>query len=155
MMKRWVKSCQKGITESRIHRTRLPQQNPNEHITAPEDAMQIDLVPELPPSGGYENILTAIDVFSLYLFADLTSNKDEKTIARVTIIILTKNAYLPTTIISDRSSAFMSHVIKEVAGVLGLNLKHATTMHAQTIGTPQQSHAPTKRTLKIETGKRR
>ena len=30
----------------------------------PEDAMQIDLLPNLPPSGGYENVLTAIDVFS-------------------------------------------------------------------------------------------
>ena len=30
----------------------LPGQFTNEHNTAPEDAMQIDLVPELPPSGG-------------------------------------------------------------------------------------------------------
>ena len=49
-------------------------QNPNEYITAPEDAMQIDLVPGLAPSGGYENIVTAIDVFSRYLFAYPTSN---------------------------------------------------------------------------------
>ena len=44
--------------------TRSPLQNPNEHNTAPKDAMQIDLVPELPPSDGYENIMTAMDVFS-------------------------------------------------------------------------------------------
>ena len=31
--------------------------------------MQIDLVPGLPPSGGYETIVTAIDVFSRSLFA--------------------------------------------------------------------------------------
>ena len=31
--------------------------------------MQIDLLPNLPPSGGYENLLKAIDVFSRYLFA--------------------------------------------------------------------------------------
>ena len=51
-------SCEHCVRESRIDRslTRPPLQNPNEHITAPEDAMQIDLVPELPPSGGYENI---------------------------------------------------------------------------------------------------
>ena len=34
----------------------------------PEDAMQIDLLPNVPPSGGYENIITAMDVFSRYLF---------------------------------------------------------------------------------------
>ena len=35
--------------------------------------MQIDLVPELPPSGGFENILTAMEVFSRHLFAYPTS----------------------------------------------------------------------------------
>ena len=96
--------------------------------------MQIDLVPELPPSGGYENIVTAMDVFSRYLLAYPTSNQDAKTIAKVLINIMTKHAYLPTTLISDKGTAFMSHVIEEVAGVLGITLKHATTKHAQTIG---------------------
>ena len=34
----------------------------------PEDTMHIDLLPNLPPSGRYENIITAMDVFSRYLF---------------------------------------------------------------------------------------
>ena len=40
-------SCEQCIRESRIVRslTRSPLKNPNEHITAPEDAIQIDLVP--------------------------------------------------------------------------------------------------------------
>ena len=64
-------SCKQCIRESRIDRslTRPPLQNPNEHTTVPENAMQIDLVRELPPSAGYENIVTAMDVFSRYLFA--------------------------------------------------------------------------------------
>ena len=49
----------------------------------------------------------------------------------------------------------MSHVIKEVAGVLGITLKHATTKHAQTIGLLERSHASIKQALKIETGERR
>ena len=63
-------SREQCIRESRIDQnlTRPPLENPNEHITAPEDAMPIDLVPELPPSGGYENIVTAMDVFpAIYL----------------------------------------------------------------------------------------
>ena len=41
-------SCDQCTRESRVDRilTRLLLQNPNEHITEPEDAMQIDLVPE-------------------------------------------------------------------------------------------------------------
>ena len=49
----------------------------------------------------------------------------------------------------------MSHVIKEVAVVLGITLKHATTKHAQTIGLLERSHASIKQALKIETGERR
>ena len=78
--------------------------------------------------------MTAIDVFSRYLFAYPTSNQDVKTVAKVIINIMTKHAYLPTTLISDKGTAFISHVGEEVAGVLGITLKHATTKHAQTIG---------------------
>ena len=150
-------SCEKCIRELRINPQliRPPLQNPNEHITAPEDAMQIDLVPGLPPSGGYENIVTAMDVFSRCLFAYPTSNQDATTIAKVIINIITKHAYLPTTLISDKGTAFTSHVIKEVAGVLGITLKHASTKHAQTIGLLERSHASIKQSLKIETGERR
>ena len=128
--------CEQCTRESRIDRslTRPPLQNPNEHITAPEDAMQIHLLPDSPLSGGYENIVTAMDVFSRYLFAYPTSSQYAKTIAKVLIDIMTKHAYLPTTLISDKGTAFMSHVIKEAAGVLGITLKHATTEHAQTVG---------------------
>ena len=150
-------SCEQCIRESHIHPslTRPPLQNQNEHISAPEDAIQIDLVPELPPSGGYENIVTAMDVFSRYLFAYPTANQDAKTIAKVLINIMTKHAYLPTTLTTDKGTAFTSHVIKEVAGVLGVTLKHATTKHAQTIGLLERSHASIKKALKIETGERR
>ena len=68
---------------------------------------------------------------------------------------MTKHAYLPTTLISDKGTAFTSHVIKEVAGVLGITLKHATTKHAQTIGLLERSHASIKQAVKIETGERR
>ena len=86
--------CEQCFRESRIDRslTCPPLQNPNEHITAPEDAMQIDFVPELPPSGGCENIVTTMDVFSRFLFAYTTSNQDAKTIAKVLINIITMHA---------------------------------------------------------------
>ena len=82
--------------------------------------MQIDLVSGLPPSGGYENIVTAIDVFSRFLFVYPTSNQDAKTVAKVIIDIKTKHVYLPTTLISDKGTAFTSHVIKEKASDLGI-----------------------------------
>ena len=157
LIKEWVMSCEQCIRESRIDRspTRPCLQKPNEHITEPEDAMEFDLVPELPPFGGYENIVTAMDVFSRYVFAFPTSNQDAKPIAKVLLNIMTKHAYLPTTLISDKGTAFLSHVIKEVAGVHGITLKDATTKHAQTIGLLERSHASIKQALKIETCEQR
>ena len=156
LIREWVMSCEQCIRESRIDRSlsRPPLQTANELITAPEDAIQTDLVPQLPLSRGYENIVTDMDVFSRYLFAYPTSNQDAKTIAKVLINIMTKQAYLPTTLISDKGTAFMSHVIKEVAGFLGINLKHATTKHAQSIGLLERSHASIKQAMKHETGER-
>ena len=154
LIREWVMSCEQCLRESRIilRLTRPPLQNANEYITAPEDTMEIDLVPGLPPSGGYENIVTVMDVCSRHLFAYPTSDQDTKTVAEVIISIMTKDAYLPTTLISDKGTAFTSHVIKEMTGVLGITLKHATTKHAQTIGLLERSHASIKQALKIETG---
>ena len=150
-------SCEQCIRKSRIERnfTCPPLQKRNEHNNAPEDAMQIDLVPEIPTSGGYENIMTAMDVFSRYLFAYPTSNQDAKTIVKVLFNIITKHAYLPTTLISDKCTALMSQITKGVAGLLGITIKHATRKQAQTIGLLERSHMPIKQSLKIETGERR
>ena len=117
--------------------------------------MQIDLVPGKPPSGGFENIVTAMDVFSHSLFAYPTSNEDSKAVAKVIIKIMTMHAYFPKTLISDKGTAFRSHVIKEMVGILGITLKHATTKHAQTIGPLEWTQASIKQTLKLETGERR
>ena len=68
---------------------------------------------------------------------------------------MTKHAYLPTTLISDKGSAFTSHVVKEVVSVLGITLKHATTKHAQTIGLLERSHASIIQAVKIKTGEQR
>ena len=61
-------------------------------MTEPEDAMQIDLVPEQLPSGGYGNTVTVIDVFHGYLFAYSTASQDAKTAAKVIINIMTQHA---------------------------------------------------------------
>ena len=81
----WVVLCEQCMRESRVddRLTRRAWQNPSEHITAQEAAMQIDLVPELPPSGGYENKMTAMAVFCRFLFAHRTSSQGVKVITEV------------------------------------------------------------------------
>ena len=68
---------------------------------------------------------------------------------------MTRHAYLPTLIITDKGSVFVSQVIHEVAEILGINLKHATTKHAQTIGVLERAHATIKTSLKMASGEYR
>ena len=76
-------SCEQCIKESQFGNrlNRLLLQNPSDHVTGSEDAMQIDLVTELPLSSGYQKIVTIMDVFSRYLFACPTTDQDAKTVA--------------------------------------------------------------------------
>ena len=75
--------------------------------------------------------------------------------AKVIIDIMTRHAYLPTLIMTDRGSVFVSQVIQEVAEILGINLKHATTKHAQTIGVLERAHAAIKTSSKMASGEYR
>ena len=117
--------------------------------------MQIDLVPELLRSCSYEKFVTAMHLFSSILNAYPTSNQDAKALSEVLINIKTKHTHLPTALISDKGSAFVSQIIEEKAAVVGITLKHATKKHSQAIGQLEQSHASVKQALKTETGERR
>ena len=55
--------------------------------------MQIDVLAKLLPSGGFENIVTVMDVFFSFLLAYPTSNQDAKTMAKGKINIMIKQAY--------------------------------------------------------------
>ena len=68
---------------------------------------------------------------------------------------MSKQAYLPPTIISDKESAIVYRVTKEVTDVLGITLEHFTRKHAQTIGMLERTKTSLMKTLKIKTGERR
>ena len=159
-VRNWVRDCKiciQDINDKRINNTRITPDliHIPEWDLGSEDLMQIDLLPELPPSGGYENIITANDVFSRYAFAYPVSNPTAVNTAKVIIDIMTRHAYLPTLIITDKGSVFVSQVIHEVAEILGISLEHATTKHAQTIGVLERAHATIETSLKTASGEYR
>ena len=63
-----------------------------------------------------------------------------------------RHAYLPTLFITEKGSVFLAQVIHKVAKTFGINLKHATTKHAQTIGVLERAHATIKTSLKMASG---
>ena len=117
--------------------------------------MQIDLLPNIPTSGGYQTMMTAIDVFSRYLFAYPLIDATAANVAKVIIDIMTKHSYLPTTLITDKGSAFTSKILEEITEILGITLKCATTKHPQIIGKLERTHASLKTSLKMASGEYR
>ena len=99
--------------------------------------------------------MTAIDVFSRYLFAYPLIEVTAPNVAKVIIDILTKHSNLPSTLITDKGSAFTSTIVTEIAKTLGITLKCATTKHPQTIGKLERTHASLKTNLKMASGEYR
>ena len=149
-----VRDCEICIQNKRTNNTRITPEliHIPERDLGQEDLKHIDLLPDIPPSGCYENIITTIDVFSRSAFAYPVSNPTAVNTAKVAIDITTRHAYLPTLIITDKRSVFVPQVMHEVAETLGTNLKHATTKQAQTIGILERAHATMKTSLKMATG---
>ena len=142
----YVRNCVRDyelcLQDKCINNTRITSEliHVPEWDLGPEDLMQINLLPELLLSGGYENIIKAIDVFSRNAFDYPVSNPTAVNTAKVIIDILTRLAYLPTLIITDKGS---------VAETLGIYLKYATTKLAQTIGVLEPAYATIKTSLKM------
>ena len=65
---------------------------------------------------------------------------------------MTKHTYLPTTLITDKGTAFTSRLVTEVSHILGIQIKCATTKHPQTIGKLERTHASLKTNLKMASG---
>ena len=153
-IKKWVSNCQICIQTKRINNDLLRTEllNCPEWDLGPEDILQMDILPNLPPSGGYDHIITAIDVFSRYLFAYPVTRITATAVSKVIMDILCKHTYLPTTIITDLGTQFNAQVTHEIAAVLGIEMKHATMKHAQTIGLLERTHASVKTHLKAATG---
>ena len=152
-----INQCMKCMQTKRTYNRLLtpPMIDTSKLALGPEDALQVGIVPFDEPSNGFTAIVTSMDIFSRYLFTYCVTKIDAKTIARVLVDIMTQHAYLPTTIITDKGTQFMSEVVADTTRVLGIQLRHATTKHSQTIGILERCHASLKEALKISTGERR
>ena len=75
-VRNWVRDSEICPQDKRINNSRITPEltHIQEGDIGLKDLMQTDLLPELLPSGGYENIITAIDVFSRYAIAYPASN---------------------------------------------------------------------------------
>ena len=114
----------------------------------PADMMQIDLVGKM-KSSPFTYILTAMDVFSKYLFAIPLTKGESENVAKALVGIFLRHSYIPQKLVSDLGTAFTSSLMEHLARMMEIKLEHATLKHAQTIGLLERSHGPLKHILRI------
>ena len=127
-----------------------PLQPVSSATSFPSELLQIDLVGPL-QSPHYRYALTAIDVFTKYLFAVPLTNVRADTIARELVGIFFRHSYIPDTILPDLGTTFVSELFHELTKLLEVQLKHASLKHPQTVGVVERSHSALKRILKVQT----
>ena len=105
-VRNWVRDCEICIQAKRINNTRItPELFPHSRIRSRTGRPHaIRPFVRIAAKWDYENIITAIDVFSRYAFAYPVSNHTAVNTAKVIIDIMTRHAYLPTLIITDKEA---------------------------------------------------
>ena len=108
----------------------------------PDDLFEKDLVGKMPGSQ-FKFALTGLDVFIRYLFALQLRCVDAKSVAKALTSSFFRYAYLPKTILADLGTVFTANLIRNLTKMLGIQLKHATLKHPQSIGLSERRHACT------------
>ena len=87
-VKKRVEGCETCAKDKRVPNNALALEllNLPEWYLGPEDAVQIDLLTNLPTKGGYQTVMTAIDAFSRYLFAYPLIGATAAMVAKVILI---------------------------------------------------------------------
>ena len=127
----------------------MPLSPVSSNTSLPADMLQIDIVGQLPKSGGYSYILTGMDVFSKYMFAQPLPSISADRVCKFLMQWFMRHSYIPLVILTDQGSQFTSRMLEELSTLLEFKIEHATVKHAQTIGALERSHGPLKRYLRI------
>ena len=140
-------NCMKSKSVKEL-KLRPPLQKIDDPCDGPEDLLEIDIVGPLPASNGFTHNLTAVDIFSRYLFAVPLKRPDTHSVVRGLLSIFTKHA-LSKHILTDKGTTFTAELLSEIAKTAGIHISHATIKHAQTIGMVERTHAKLKKILEI------
>ena len=145
-----LESCEPSMRSKSTNQSKIrpPLQKIYDTCNGPTVPMEVDIVGPLPASNGFTHILTAIDVFSRYLFAVPLRKPDTPSVVNTLLSVFAKHAYVPTHILTDKGSVFTAKLFQQLTKPIGLEISHATIKHAQTICIVERSHAKLKKILK-------
>ena len=111
-VKRKVEGCETFVKDKRVPSSVVPPEVIilPERDLGPKDVMQIDLLAIFSTSGGFQTLMTAIDVSSRYLFPHPLIEATAANVAKVLFDIMTKH-------ITDKWFAFISTIVAKSAQI--------------------------------------
>ena len=116
----YINNCLSCIqTKSPKPENLTPPFNPfTSNKSFPADLLQVDIAGQLPKSGGYSCVITAMDFFSKYMFAQPITSPPAETVAKILMRWFSGHSYIPLGILTDKGSVFTSKLIQSFSEML-------------------------------------
>jgi len=128
-------------------------------ITPAEDAkpfetIAMDFITKLPPSGGYDTILTITDTdcSKASIFLPCKEAIDSEGVTQLYLTNVLPHYGTPKKIISDRDPRFTSHFGKELCRLLNIRQNISTAYHSQTDGASEHTNQTLEQYLRLFCG---
>ena len=100
----------------------VPLSPVSSNTSLPAEKLQFGIVGLLPKSGGDSYILTGLDLFSKYMFAQPLTSTSAETVCKFRMQCNMRHSYIPLVIVTDQGSQFNSRMLDELSTLLKLKL---------------------------------
>ena len=117
----------------------------------PFETIAIDFIIKLPPSGGYDTILTITDMdcSKASIFIPCNETIDSEGVTALYLKHVLPHYGIPKKIISDRDTRFTSCFAQELCKILDVQQNISTAYHPQTDGTSERTNQSLEQYLHI------
>jgi len=159
-MKAFITEYIQGCATCQMNKVNThPSHPPLSPITPVENAcpfetIAMDFITKLPPSGGYDTILTITDTdcTKASMFLPCKETIDSEGVAQLYLTHVLPHYGLPKKIISDRDPRFTSRFGKELCRLLDIRQNISTAYHPQTDGASERANQSLEQYLRMFCG---
>lgn len=145
----WARTCI-DCQKNKITRHTKSEFSKFEESNERFNIVHIDLIGPLPPSDSKVYCLTCIDRFTSWMEVIPIENINAETIAKAFYNGWISRFGVPSRLITDRGSQFLSEVMQQLTKICGVKIQHTTAYHPQSNGRIERLHRTLKTALKSQ-----
>jgi len=149
-IKHWIDSCQQCLRSKTGHRKPYGELRPLQISEQPWKSISMDFIVKLPLSNGYDSILVVVD--RMTKMSHFIPCREKMTAAEL-VVLMQQHIFsihgLPTDIVSDRGSLFVSAFWKAFLASMGVKSNLSTAYHPETDGQTERINSILKTFLRL------